>query len=66
MLSRDVYRKKALECVVTAETIRHPQERAAMLAIAGAFLKMAEHIGDRHHYGTAHRDQADQRLRDDS
>jgi hypothetical protein len=51
--------------VATAETIRNPLERAAMLEIARVCLKMAKHIGDRQHNGTAHRDQTEQRLQND-
>ena len=66
MPSRDEYRQRAMDCVATAETTRDPLERAAMLEIARACLKMAEHIRGRQHNGTAHRDQTEPRLGNDS
>ncbi|HEX8810572.1 MAG TPA: hypothetical protein VF742_01145 [Terracidiphilus sp.] len=56
----DEYRKMAKVCIAQAELIRDPQERAAMLAIAAAYLKMSEHISARHHRGADDRAQGDQ------
>jgi hypothetical protein len=44
MPSGSAYREKALACVAQAAQLHDPDERAAMLAIAGAYLKAAEHI----------------------
>jgi hypothetical protein len=47
MPSGSAYREKALACIVQAEELLDPDERAAMLAIAGAYLKAAAHIDQR-------------------
>ena len=44
MPSRDLYRQKAEDCVVQAESIRDPQERASLLAIAQMYLELAARI----------------------
>ncbi len=66
MPDRDSYRGRALECTAAAEHIRDLQERAAMLAIAQAFLKMADRIGARYERATAHRVNSDQHPDKDS
>jgi hypothetical protein len=45
MADRTHYWHRARECVAVAECIRDPQERLAMLGIAQAFLRMADHAG---------------------
>jgi hypothetical protein len=40
------YREKATECVAAAEGMREPEERIAMLAIAQAFLRVADYVGN--------------------
>ena len=40
-----------------------PAERAVMLEIAQAYMKLAGHIGAHHHHGTAHRDGDDRAAR---
>jgi hypothetical protein len=40
-----------------------PAERAVMPEIAQACMKLADHIGAHHHYGTAHRDGDDRAAR---
>jgi hypothetical protein len=42
--SGSAYREKALACIARAEQLHDPGERVAMLSIAGAYLKAAEHI----------------------
>ena len=44
MPSRDEYREKAKACVAQAELIDDPYGRVAMLAIARAYLRLAERI----------------------
>jgi hypothetical protein len=64
--NRDQYRKKATDCISQAELLREPQERAALLAIAQMYLKLANRIRARHERGTAHREQGDQHPENDS
>ncbi len=66
MPAREEYRKKAQTILAQAETIRHPAERAAMLTIARAFLRLADMVGNRHQHGTAHRATGDQHPENDS
>jgi hypothetical protein len=66
MPDREKYRRKAYDCVAAAEHIRDPQERAAMLAIAQAFMRMADRVGARHERATAHRATDDQHPANDS
>ncbi len=66
MPDREKYRQRAHDCVPTAEHIRDPQERAAMLVIAQAFMRMADHVGARHKRATAHRPAGDARPENDS
>ena len=47
MPSGNAYREKALACIAQAEELHDPDERAAMLAIAAAYLKVAEHLDQR-------------------
>jgi len=47
MPSGSAYREKALACIAQAEQLHDPDERAVMLAIAGAYLKAAQHIDER-------------------
>jgi hypothetical protein len=44
MLGGEDYRCKATACVIQAETMRDPHERASILAIAQLYLKLAERI----------------------
>ncbi len=46
MPDREAYRKKAQECVASAESMRDPVERAAMLQIAHGYMTLADHLGD--------------------
>jgi len=41
------YHRKALGCVQTAERLHDPGERAALLAIARAYLGLARHVAER-------------------
>ena len=66
MPDRDEYRKKAETCAAQAETIRDPQERASLLAIAQMYLRLAERVLDRFDHATAHRDQGEPYPRHDS
>jgi len=45
MPNREAYQKKALTCLEAAEKMSDPQERAAMVAIACDFMKLADQVG---------------------
>jgi hypothetical protein len=63
------YRKKALDCLAAAETVREPGERLRLLHIAQLFLRLAIHVRTRLDRGTPHRlpeRQAEQGVRDDT
>jgi hypothetical protein len=64
MSAREV-RKHAKAILAQVELIRDPGERAGMLAIARAYLRLADLVGARHQRGTSHR-AGDQRPRKDS
>jgi hypothetical protein len=49
------YHRKALGCVQTAERLHDPGERAALLAIARAYMGLARHVAERHDYASPHR-----------
>ena len=50
--SKRYYQRKAETCVARAETVRDPQERAAILGIAQLYMKLSEHVSERHEGGT--------------
>ena len=52
--SRDMYRRKALECVKTVERLRDPARRAALLQIAKSYLKLSRRAAATHDPGTPH------------
>jgi hypothetical protein len=54
MPGQDDYRRKAETCVAQADTIRDPQERAALLTIAQLYMKLAARIRSRCERATAH------------
>ena len=66
MPDRENDRHRAQVCVAAAESIRDPQQRAAMLAIAKLFMKMADYVGARHNRATAHRSAGDEHPENDS
>jgi hypothetical protein len=49
------YRKRALDCLAAAETVREPGERLRLLHIARLFLRLATHVRSRLEAGTPHR-----------
>ena len=53
MTEDNKYHRKALGCVQTAERLHDPGERAALLAIARAYLGLARHVAERHGHVTA-------------
>jgi hypothetical protein len=59
MPSRNEYRNKAFDCLIQAEAIQAPGERAAILKIAQLYMKLADRIGVRHDHATAHRHRGD-------
>ncbi|HMA74344.1 MAG TPA: hypothetical protein VKP67_23070 [Xanthobacteraceae bacterium] len=59
MPKRETYRKKALACLEAAEKMSDPQERAAMVAVACDFMKLADHVGRRRDHKAAHRSHQD-------
>jgi hypothetical protein len=61
MPERDGYRKRAMECAAAAELIRDPQERAALLEVAQAYLNMADHVGNRQRDASARRQECGER-----
>jgi len=50
------YADRADECLVAAENISDPAERAALVKIAGCYLLLADYVSGRHDQGTAHRE----------
>jgi hypothetical protein len=66
MPAREWYRHKARACAAAAENMVEPAERAVMLEIAQAYMKLADHIVARHHHGTAHRSVGDRPMRADT
>lgn len=55
MTGRERYQRKALDCVREAERLRDAGERKKLLEVAGLYLSLARHVGDRNDCGTAHR-----------
>jgi hypothetical protein len=66
MRARERYRKKAQAIVAQVENIRGPGERAGMLTIARAYLRLADLVGARHDRGTSNRLTGDQHPENDS
>ena len=64
-MAREGYRKKAQDILAQAEVIRDPGERACRVAIASAYLQLADLFGARHERGTSHRATGDQRPAND-
>lgn len=54
MSMRDEYREKAESCLSLVEELRDPIERLKLLEIAGGYLVLSRHVGQRH--GMAHLD----------
>ena len=50
---RERYQRKALDCVREAERLRDAGERKKLLGVAGLYLCLARHVGDRNDCGTA-------------
>ena len=50
------YADRADECLVAAENVSDPAERAALVKIAGCYLLLADYASARRNHGTAHRD----------
>jgi hypothetical protein len=57
----NAYRQKAMECLAAVETMHDPVERAELLAIAHAFIKLADRVAARDEYGGFHRNADRQR-----
>jgi hypothetical protein len=53
---RERYQRKALDCVREAERLRDAGERTKLLAVAGLYLSLARHVGNRNDRATALRD----------
>jgi hypothetical protein len=45
-----------MDCVREAERLRDAGERKKLLEVAGLYLSLARHVGDRHGRATAHRE----------
>ena len=60
MPTRNEYREKAVDCRLQAELIWDSRDRAALLALAQCYMKLADRIGERHERGAAHRSQGDE------
>jgi len=54
VVSRERYRRKAVECVRTVERMHDPAERAKLLEIAKAYMSLSRHVADRYDLGSAH------------
>jgi len=57
MSPREAYRKTAKACVHAAKTMRDPEERAIMLEIAWAYMRLADRVAAGLERGTADQDQ---------
>jgi hypothetical protein len=55
MTTRKEYLEKAESCLSLVEKLRDPIERLKLLEIAGGYLLLFRHVGQRHEHGTAHR-----------
>jgi hypothetical protein len=55
MPARAKYQRMAKRCLRTAERLHDPVERRKMLEVAGGYMALARHVGERHEHGTAHR-----------
>src|SRR5215467_4619186 len=55
MPNRETYQKKALACLEAAEKMNDLQERAATLAIACDFMKLADQVGQQRDPRAVHR-----------
>jgi hypothetical protein len=64
--ARNEYREKADDCLLQAELICDSRDRAALLALAQFYMKLADRIGQRHERGTAHRSRGHERGQNDS
>lgn len=56
MTGRERYQRKAMDCVREAERLRDAGERKKLLEVAGLYLSLARHVGDRRDRATAHRE----------
>jgi hypothetical protein len=54
MPHQDEYLRKAIDCLMQAEALPDPQERAALVAIAETYAEMAKYVGKLR--GTAHQE----------
>ena len=54
--AREKYHRKAQAVIRAAERLHDPGERVALLEVARVYLKVAKHVRDRRHEGTAHRE----------
>jgi hypothetical protein len=53
-MEQHYYRKRAMDCLAVAETVREPGERLRLLHIAQLFLRLAAHVRTRPDRGTPH------------
>lgn|GEM_PF-2241205 len=53
---RERYQRKALDCVREADRLRDAGERKKLMEVAGLYLCLARHVGNRHDHDSAHRD----------
>jgi hypothetical protein len=68
-MERDLYQKKAAECLLAAEQLRDPGERLRLLEIAQQYISLAAHVTTRLNQGTPHRSvnrQTGDRFRNDT
>ena len=56
--ARETYQRMAKRCLRAAELLRDPAERKKLLEMAGGYMALARHVGERHDHGTAHRSAA--------
>jgi hypothetical protein len=54
MSKRETYRDKATTCLKEAEHIHDEQERTKMLAVAQAYMNLADHVHEDHDEGANH------------
>jgi len=54
-LDGDTYRRKALDCVLTADKVRDPSVRLSLLSLAIDYVSLADYADQRHESGAANR-----------
>jgi hypothetical protein len=55
VMEQHYYRKRAMDCLAAAQTVREPGERLCLLHIAQLFLRLAARVRTRLDRGTPHR-----------